>query len=78
MHRLLAGAGGAYAEAIAGRSPGGRPLPRRRLVLRSRGRDVIPKPGCKVFKGEIGGLVEPGDERVRRFGIGRDTRGVNG
>jgi hypothetical protein len=46
--------------------------------LRSRGRDVIPKPGCKVFKGEIGGLVEPGDERVRRFGIGRDTRGVNG
>jgi len=23
-------------------------------------------------------LVEPGDERVRRFGIGRDTRGVNG
>jgi hypothetical protein len=43
-----------------------------------RGRDVIPKPGCKVFKGEIVGLVEPGDERVRRFGIGRDTRGVNG
>jgi len=50
----------------------------RRLVLRSRGRDVIPELGCKVFKGEIVGLVEPGDESVCRFGIGRDTRGVNG
>ena len=32
----------------------------------------------RVFKGEIVGLVKPGDENIRRFGIGRDARAVDG
>ena len=41
-------------------------------------RNILPQPGEEIFKGEVVGLVKPGDETVRRFGVGGDVRAVDG
>ena len=41
-------------------------------------RDVSAEPGGEVCKSEIAGLIEPGDEVVRVFGLRRDACAVDG